>query len=1201
MRKTETTNSFEKGMIMDLNPLTTPNNVLTNCLNGTIITFNGNEYVLQNDMGNGRVENAYLPEGYVPIGMKEHGGIIYVAAYNPLTNKGQIGSFPSPERNISSSEKNSSVDSNNNSLQIAWTSNLSNDLIERYKLFNNSTVIRSGDKFSIIFQTDDNRNKLSKLISNLDNVVDSGGVTKIKSPKNKFMTISVCVLDSNNNLLDITDQLLRLDENSNIIKPISDIPEIKLNTGYFAEFVKDLNEKDVDDYRKQKAVNIYNNKLFGELFIQAKINAIDNIDVTVDGIKNTSNKNQVLSNFINVTNKNYILDNVTKDSAGNYQLPANSTLLMFEVTYEYNCPDGYYATGSTSDLYISDYGKEEDFKYDNDNSYSNAIQGCELTITTVDNPISLLFKPNETNNKPVFNYNTKTYKYTAVYGVVVNSISDILNYTITPVLNYQANNTNIKQESIAVSDDINLKLIGSGNANLEGFKYYWTSTNIDMSYKFQIYPKYGQIIKGIGINIYDLIACGQDITTNPIIYDTIELASRNSYNGILNENISTSRFKERGIYLFKFYYTSVNRDAGPNDTGEKIEIGSRVFINSAIFNQEYFTLNDFAPNSDPNLDIMHNHKDIEIHSNVSYTSNSSLLDSRVHGVLMSSNNVEGNNTYTQSYLYNTQFDITNNLYIDHPQYYPFDFNPDAYTSSYTLSDFNANADITIYNSQGDSFKTNLLNFSEDNNISTSNTPKYKIDGTSIKVNAISQIDGSLISKELNISSQLQPFINEQDGVYLFGQDGTLDYVSKFVGMYIDSNKQSAANHTDANFYLQSVARSTVNSDGSQIPLGSGEDNYPNVMYHEENQQPIVPISIYTGRNKSDARYTDVLLNAFGSSVFAFMCSIKMWSGDIFTYEGTDEGNWNSAFGCVNPAYRNLSDNTIANNESIYMLKRWQLVWWRTASGQYTLVPYVYYFTVDPNLESSDATTILGKDVIRLIKDAFKDIYLLQNVSDSVTTYVFNPDYTQYNDTYDLNIDLNVTTSLSKSQEEAFVIKTQSYNDIIDNVKEKFQSEREMLEQYKFTPNTADTSSQISYIVRVNGTNNTYINQKAMEANALERIFIINGNIITTDSTGSTFNYGRIYRLNNNNIEDQTNALQFKALRAMEYNGKYTILAVPNKSINNNKFMLGRGLDGSSHVYYVTLEDAPSINVSSIPGQTTGNLNMNRIQLDVQLT
>nr|DAK03580.1 MAG TPA: hypothetical protein [Bacteriophage sp.] len=47
--KKEAINTFGEGMIMDLHPLTTPNNVLVKCLNGTIITYNGNEFVLQND------------------------------------------------------------------------------------------------------------------------------------------------------------------------------------------------------------------------------------------------------------------------------------------------------------------------------------------------------------------------------------------------------------------------------------------------------------------------------------------------------------------------------------------------------------------------------------------------------------------------------------------------------------------------------------------------------------------------------------------------------------------------------------------------------------------------------------------------------------------------------------------------------------------------------------------------------------------------------------------------------------------------------------------------------------------------------------------------------------------------------------------------------------------------------------------------
>ena len=96
--------TFQGGLVMDLAPDTTPNEVLTSALNATLVTFNGNEMQLQNDMGNGRVETARLPEGYIPVGTCEFGDIIYIVSYNPLTNKSQIGCFPSPERNISSEE-----------------------------------------------------------------------------------------------------------------------------------------------------------------------------------------------------------------------------------------------------------------------------------------------------------------------------------------------------------------------------------------------------------------------------------------------------------------------------------------------------------------------------------------------------------------------------------------------------------------------------------------------------------------------------------------------------------------------------------------------------------------------------------------------------------------------------------------------------------------------------------------------------------------------------------------------------------------------------------------------------------------------------------------------------------------------------------------------------------------------------------------
>jgi hypothetical protein len=89
--KKETVNIFNKGLNYDLNPMTTPNDVLTDCLNGTFVTFNGDELILQNDAGNTKILNpetneyVSLSPGFHPIGVKEKGGILYiVSAKSPL-------------------------------------------------------------------------------------------------------------------------------------------------------------------------------------------------------------------------------------------------------------------------------------------------------------------------------------------------------------------------------------------------------------------------------------------------------------------------------------------------------------------------------------------------------------------------------------------------------------------------------------------------------------------------------------------------------------------------------------------------------------------------------------------------------------------------------------------------------------------------------------------------------------------------------------------------------------------------------------------------------------------------------------------------------------------------------------------------------------------------------------------------------------
>lgn len=115
-------NVFMSGLNKDSNPVSVDNKTLTDALNATTITFHGNEGLLQNDLGNTnltyypKVYNSEddtntdsdlcklvsLPKGYIPIGMKEFGDIVYIISHNPISKKTEIGSFPGPDFDLPS-------------------------------------------------------------------------------------------------------------------------------------------------------------------------------------------------------------------------------------------------------------------------------------------------------------------------------------------------------------------------------------------------------------------------------------------------------------------------------------------------------------------------------------------------------------------------------------------------------------------------------------------------------------------------------------------------------------------------------------------------------------------------------------------------------------------------------------------------------------------------------------------------------------------------------------------------------------------------------------------------------------------------------------------------------------------------------------------------------------------------------------------
>lgn len=97
MSRQETSNTFADGLNMDLNPINTPATVLTDNINGTLITYNGNELILQNDQGNYKLENCKLRANYIPVGVKEYADTLYIVSYNPLDKHIEVGSYPSPK------------------------------------------------------------------------------------------------------------------------------------------------------------------------------------------------------------------------------------------------------------------------------------------------------------------------------------------------------------------------------------------------------------------------------------------------------------------------------------------------------------------------------------------------------------------------------------------------------------------------------------------------------------------------------------------------------------------------------------------------------------------------------------------------------------------------------------------------------------------------------------------------------------------------------------------------------------------------------------------------------------------------------------------------------------------------------------------------------------------------------------------------
>lgn len=268
-------NVFSDGLIMDLAPDATQASTLTNALNATIITMNGNEYSLQNDIGNGRVETAYLPEGYMPVGTCELGGIIYIASYNPLTNKSQIGCFPSPERNISSDEVG------NSDVSLNWEDFNSTQSVKKVLIKRN---LNPGDKFIVASSyLEENQNYLS----------DYGNTDHIHGGFPKIVKLHIVSIEDSGKITYLDDSVRWYDNY------------------YIANYKKTTQEVDIDSYRSilSSGYSVFQSKVSGKLAILAELESITGFECAYSVYKDNeetseeeTNKEEETSKDLNYTN-----------------------------------------------------------------------------------------------------------------------------------------------------------------------------------------------------------------------------------------------------------------------------------------------------------------------------------------------------------------------------------------------------------------------------------------------------------------------------------------------------------------------------------------------------------------------------------------------------------------------------------------------------------------------------------------------------------------------------------------------------------------------------------------------------------------------------------------------------------------------------------------------------------------------------------
>lgn len=553
MKKSEAINTFAQGLVMDINPLVAPNDGVCNALNATLITMNGNENVLQNDMGNGRVETAFLPEGYVPLGTTELGGIIYIVSYNPLNKKCQIGSFPSPERNIST-DKISNLNQALDNTDFKYDAQTGALVYYLKKELNEGLTFNPGDKFIVYGD---------KIDANFANLYDEASYTpdKMSTAKNYTLKLDIGTVTDTGKLVKFEN----LKQYNITYKDPTD-PTKKIQGTYhiFQYSGEDTQNPDLDEYRSlvSQPYNIFSSKISGSLVLIAELVQFNDFDVS-------------LKHTFTISDGHKVYDpKATFTFSGDYPFIPKGVICEISLMKE----DKEEAT-STFDYIIDDTKIESQLSKDNtfyevelDQILKDAVRKYIQTITR-------------------FGY----------FDTVERNKGYIIKYKFTPCMNWGP------VSYLAVTGQIDLDKLGTGYIEINKWRYYNEGNKCNLSWGLGIYEEEGHIVDKVEMDF------ARFITSESIEPVTYKINNKSSYSGVfydilpINEDYYrlTGRLKSNCLYLVTIKVNYISTDK----TSSEIKTFYRWLYTNSVFNKYYTNTDDFQTlqlDFTPNFKINYN-------------------------------------------------------------------------------------------------------------------------------------------------------------------------------------------------------------------------------------------------------------------------------------------------------------------------------------------------------------------------------------------------------------------------------------------------------------------------------------------------------------------------------------------------------------------------------------------------------------------